>query len=549
MRAVFARPLAPTPKLMLRRSQICATPALDMPRGCSQSRGWLLPCAALVASCGPLIGLEPLKDLPDAGGPSSVTMPYDTTSKDAGPSTNGDAADAGSPRSAGSSGSTHASGSGGSKPSGGAGAGGKPASEAGRAASGGQGPSTNTSGAVRGTVIDTRQRPVANARVQIGDQMTSTDASGAFTMEAVPEAYDLGVVIDFMSSNQQPAHHAWFFEGLHRRDPTLEVYPTGRTDRIARLLVHGQGAPSPLPENHLFRVAIGGPNLEAGRSVYASEVDFSPGISWSGAATASGMLHALLVRTVDQNSGTALELLSYDAKPFALQADNTTDLNVDLTKPPVASTLRGSVTHHGGRPACLAVARWPDGASLYVDAKDTDADAFSLLVPLIPDASLAVIAREGEEFSWNEDTPYAVAFVDDAVPGQNLSLSIPSPPIQIVPAVNAVLAPDTEFEWRSDTAVSVLRISSADDDVHDSLFIVVAGQRAHLPTPKALPYSLPHNIDFTWHVERHSDAESLDAATAKSGLLSAYWDHGLHGEKRGSGSYAESSDWAFRTPP
>src|SRR5258708_6767052 len=71
---------------MLRRTRICATQTLTMRGGSSKNHGWSLPCAALVAACGPFIGLEPLKDRPDAAGAENKPPQYDTTTQDAAPS-------------------------------------------------------------------------------------------------------------------------------------------------------------------------------------------------------------------------------------------------------------------------------------------------------------------------------------------------------------------------------------------------------------------------------------------------------------------------------
>jgi hypothetical protein len=367
--------------------------------------------------------------------------------------------------------------------------------------------------------------------------------NGTFSLDGVPATYDLGIVIDFLDTRSAPAHHAWLIEGLQRRDPTVEVYAVPFDSHYAeQLVVHAQGTPNPLPMNQLIFAAYAVPHADEELITPQLDLEFQ-GVSWSGPTSVSGTLHALLVRTTGQYGGDPLEFLGYDSRPLALQDQSTTDLNIDLSKAPAAGMLKGTVTHHGGRRTNWAVLRWPDGTSLALDSDDTTTDAFSLLVPLVADASLSVVALEG---LITETSPYAVAFVDDALPGQDLALSVPAPPTQIAPPANAMLAQDTEFDWSSTSPVSVVRISSP--DMVDQMFIVVAGQSAKLPSVKALSYALPRNARFTWRVERHGEAASVDDAMGKNGYLSAFWSNGLHAEKRGSGSYASSPRWACPTP-
>jgi len=402
---------------------------------------------------------------------------------------------------------------------------------------------------VRGKVIDTRGRPVADAQVQIGEQNTLTDATGAFSIDAVPESYDVGLLI-VETVSAAPVRNAWLFEGLRRRDPLLQVYPPP-SPHYSTVTLQTTGASSPLPAGQQLYAAFGSPDADFESTWLEPGGTFS-GSYWSGPEQTSGAVHALLVQNTEAD-GAPTGFVAYDSQPLSLVSSSSVAANVtaSLAGPPVASgTVSGSVTSHGGSRSNWFVLRWPDGTSLSTALADEGpSDAFSLVVPNIADASLAVIAMEGSVVR----PPYAVSFLDGVVVGSTDNrIAIPAVPQSVVPAeAKTGVDATTAFEWVATGNVFVLHFIAKETD--DEFFLVTGKKTGSLPGRGRVPYVAPANAQFIWRVEWHGDlassVRSVDDAVGPAGFLSAFWENRLHGPKRGPGSYAVSEDRTFTTAP
>ena len=121
------------------------------------------------------------------------------------------------------------------------------------------GPSVST---VRGLVHDQRGLPLSGVSVAIGASTVTTDSTGAFTLDATP-TYDL-----LVARNDGSSHVLAIYNGLSRRDPTVEIRTTTTVDY--RTLFHGSLAGLALDVlggNTWYALRTEGPSLSWG---YAS---------------------------------------------------------------------------------------------------------------------------------------------------------------------------------------------------------------------------------------------------------------------------------------
>src|SRR5262245_35204518 len=174
----------------------------------------------------------------------------------------------------------------GGEPQGGQPTGGGDGGDAGQGADAGTGGSPDPT--VIGRIVDYWLQPLVNVPVTIGASTVVTNAQGVFTVPSVASTYDVSMVITWTGT--QSGVYAWRFEGLTRRDPTLQVYK-GRQNRYADFTLDPQG--ETLNTSRTLAVTLAGPNgasfLEdvSGAGVMTST-------QWSGPPTTQVSVHGLL---------------------------------------------------------------------------------------------------------------------------------------------------------------------------------------------------------------------------------------------------------------
>lgn len=85
-------------------------------------------------------------------------------------------------------------------------------------------PTKTTDESIHGRVLDGFQRPVPDATLRIGTQMAKSDAMGRFSFDTVPATYDLVLTVSPLPAAGLARHAVWRYEGLTRRDPTVQCF-------------------------------------------------------------------------------------------------------------------------------------------------------------------------------------------------------------------------------------------------------------------------------------------------------------------------------------
>ncbi|HEY6726696.1 MAG TPA: hypothetical protein VI197_21830 [Polyangiaceae bacterium] len=452
-----------------------------------------------------------------------------------GPSTTGGANTMGNSSSGGSSGdganSTTSSTSSTSTQSGGAGG-----------SSGGSGGATSTAGSgggvnspVRGTVVNHWLHPVPEVTVMIGDQVTTTDGDGAFEFEDVPGTYDVMLDLTYLRYGAT-GRYGWVYQGVTRRDPTLQVYG-GLSLRTANVRVSPTNFTA--VEGGVVAMALGG---DYGR--YDRE----------GTSAAQSMLSYFGPPSVTMY-GHGLQWIESDGLPTSYVAYGTTsllafdseladpvDFVVDPSSEAVASgTISGSVTSSSSDARRNAVyVRFASNALIQVveDASGIE-ENFAYTVPSLPDASILVAAHEGDLY----EGPRAVAYQNGLSPGAtNVALTVPSPAVLTAPANAAALVDTTVFSWDGDAQTFVWLLWS--DSVNEGIHVVTSQKQLTLPTfPNGLDLVRPGET-YSWRVETHGDAESVDAMLGADGFMGDFNDIAYDepdGPGAGSGHYTATA--------
>ncbi len=517
---------------------------------------------ALLCSCTAILGIEDLKDTKPVsgdGGPSGTggatsgsggTGASGASSGGTSASSGGTAAttggatsgSGGSPASGGSSGSATGGGpaSGGTSGSGGVtGTGGATGTDAGTPDGGG-----GTSGAVvHGKIVDYFMNPIPNAAVSVGTESAVSDASGAFTIDA-PATYDLAFTITTTVSNT-PANIGWLFQGLTRRDPTLQIY-NGTQSRNTDVNFNVTGVTFPLAATQSLAVDIAVKNGEDNLTLDVPMTDYGP-VQWTGPASTQGFAHALLwtfsgaqsLPTKYTQTDSHAVTLTEGTPPTVSFALGTTVLDPG----PGSGTLKGTVSSPTttNRENDVFV-RFTDNAAIQVVKDGAPAASYSYVVPSITGATITVAAATGDSFL----TPYAVVHQDGLAMGQTAPLmTIPTAPSLVGPVDSATATSSTTFKWSGTPNVYVFTVNFT--QTYDVMHIVTTKTQAPLPSFAASSFTIPPGTDCTWFVETHGTYATVDAATTSSGFLDSMAYGMVRGPRRGTGSYTDSETRSFTT--
>src|SRR5690606_194578 len=218
-------------------------------------------------------------------------------------------------------------------------------STSGAAGSGGTGDVTDRT--VRGRVINHWRHPVPDITVMLGDDLLLTDDEGRFEFEDVPEVYDIYLsFVNDDTSSVNDAAQGWVYQGLTRRDPTLQVYG-GLPQRRAWFAVYPTVSD---PDDRMIGVTLGGERVTWSRHIGANGQQAIQ-VAWYGPLTTTVTAHGLVWQEVDglPTSYDAFEtstLLAYDS---TASMQDSVVLEIDLTNDDdVASgTISGTVTGAG----------------------------------------------------------------------------------------------------------------------------------------------------------------------------------------------------------
>jgi len=397
---------------------------------------------------------------------------------------------------------------------------------------------------VHGTVIDFWGHALGNISVKIDDQLVATDKDGKFTAEDVAAEYDASLNI---SREQGGKIYGWVYQGLTRRDPTLQVYQ-GRDDRSTSGYLYVSGAT--LGASDTISASLGTPDGSSEKAELSTSVGgnyFAP--DWQGAATTQGTIHALQW-SVNQATLLPSAYKAYYSALLALtEGTQLGDTPLTMAGPIVSGSVTGTVVAGDGERSNGVFVRFSSGASIQLVDQTPTANAFSYLVPQLANANISVVASEGDSYG-----AYGLAHKDGLKPGDAAgTLTIPAPATPLTPNSTGDLVDKTTpftFSGSVDSqGAFVIHIEAL--QYYQSVYIVTAKKTFALPTPPG--YTWISEREYYWRVETHGSLATVDQMAGPQGFADAYYGPTQatslgkpQGQKQNSGSFT-TSDQAYFT--
>lgn len=400
---------------------------------------------------------------------------------------------------------------------------------------------------VRGRVIDFWGHPVPSIPVQIGDVLGNTDSDGEFVFEDVPATYDVSFVFDHPGFPAQS--DAWVYQGLTRRDPTLQMY-SGATERSGDVDIILAPEPTVLDTQTIW-VAVGGPDGATVFDRVPAAGDTGLYADWSGPATAQQTAHGLLWQT--NAAGLPTSYLAYDSALVSLGISGTTKISLDLSGADIdAANVSGTVTDNAaGSRRNQVYLRFNSNATIALVDDDAGTNSFSYVAPSIPNSTLTVAAIEGSSYDG-----FAVAHANGLATGAKPALKIPPIVTPLTPAGGATkVSATTKFSFQSATAQTgpfVLNFySQADGLPYQTIYIVTAKKQLTLPSIIGGGFSLYPNSEYLWSVATHGTFDSVDALASEGGFLDEFSrdEETPAGPRNVSGEFSDSELRRFTTAP
>lgn len=396
---------------------------------------------------------------------------------------------------------------------------------------------------VRGRVIDIHQRPVEFVTVTIGASSGMTDESGEFRLSGVASPYAVLLTLPTPSVTGVPQRWTWLFEGLTRRDPTLQVV-RGRPDRSAPIDIRVAGVD----------FANQSPDEVIWSSFAGEDGDFADQLTsettarnalWSGPTRTRMTGHALRLLRYEGTTATS-EFLAYDSATVDLiDGQAAPAVSFDLTYSAgnlpigtVSGTLGGAVIGEVGVHVYL---RFSGGATLELLSDYSGAANWNHFVPSVPETTLLVLAAQG-------GNGYQRVYREVSSGTAGVTLDMPTATELLAPGDGASgIDGETQFEWMGAPRVYVLEAYS--DDGEDVFTVITAQTQARLPVRPQTLLSLPANREFDWYVETHGAHRSVDEATGPTGFVDTFANFPPSGPRPGDGSFTRSAARKFVSRP
>ncbi len=437
---------------------------------------------------------------------------------------------------------------GGASPLGGSSPGGAPSdagsfgiggSDEGGSDAGGAGPGSTT---VRGTVVDLFGHKIGNVPVTIGDETVATDAQGAFEFADVPTEYDVSVIVSPLEGGNFQANYTWLYQGLTRRNPTLQVRraTADQTGQVHLTLTSGTFATTEQTD-----VAFGSVDGSSTNDDVGEESTFSFG--WTGPATTSGTAHAL--RWDVTSGGLPTGYQAYKSQPISLNGDSgTTELPIALPDNTVQSgAIAGTVTGTStANRQNFVFVRFSSNAQIELVQDTAATSTFSYTVPTLTNSLITVAAASG--YTYASNAPFSLAHKDVASGTTGIALALPDPAVPVAPVagLNGVTTA-TQFQWTS--TAKVFLFSAYSSATGTGIYIVTNKKQIKIPDLNG-SFPLRSATAHVWRVETHGNLQSLDEATGPQGFQDSF---AFYGDKpdgsshRGDGTLAISAPRGFTT--
>ena len=393
---------------------------------------------------------------------------------------------------------------------------------------GGSSGSSGSGGSVGGTpvtghVIDYWGHKLPSIPVEIGGTKVTTDAQGAFTIPNVPAQYDATLIVKVADTAETAG---WVFQGLTRRDPTLQVY-FDLMSRYQYLDVEGgAGLATALTSSRTFSVAVAGPD---GQDEFKDVVpdNFTEGSpSWRGPTTTQETAYGLIWQP-DAN-GLPASYVAFDSKTLALDSTSSNHALVTFDMTPktiTASAISGQVTANSGERENWAYVQFPTNAAITVVRDKTGANTFSYLAPALTGSSMIFAATEGDANTGG----YALVHKDALAPGKTgivAQLPLPASNLAVSPTgdVNKVSS-TTVFSFQPGAGSSgpfLIEFDNLDASSMEHLLIVTAKTSFTLPKVVNDSYALLPGQKYYWRVQTHGVFANVDAMAGTTGYLDEF---------------------------
>lgn len=420
--------------------------------------------------------------------------------------------------------------------------------------------------AVHGRVIDFFGHGVPGVITEIGGNLATTNGDGRFTFAHVDATYDVTLLVQrsFGPGSPTTLTFGWAYQGVTRRDPTLQVVGGSRN---ASLQVHPLGF-----DFGYLAVQWGAPlfgnfyrDLQPGPGEPTS---FPINAFWA----SSGAESATIYGVGWTGLGDGLRFGSTQvALPGSLPANLSVDLDMKLAETtPVM--LSGVVTTAPRIPAqegsdldtsSFVYAQMPEGGAVQMD--DTYLNGtFDLASTLIAGTTLSLVTVTANN---NRSSPLAVVHEDGIVASTSgLDFTMPQPATLVSPKYPVTIDPYTEeFSYTLGTGVGEAVVFALNDRSSDAMdgagldWLYVVTTKRHFTLPKIVDgrLSLRHGSLCTWTVQTHGVPTDVDAMVGPAGFVDPYSSHGAEfpyvssplPARSGRGSFTVSTHESFTVAP
>ena len=431
---------------------------------------------------------------------------------------------------------------------GGAGASGGTAGSVTQAGTGGGGAA---GGPVHGHVTDYWGHKLAGVPVEIGGTQVTTDDVGAFSIDHVAAEYDVSLVVQY-PDNYDGQVYGWVYQGLTRRDPTLQVY-SGLKQQTGNLDIATPNATTTLTGTRTMTIALGGPDGSDEFDGAAPNGYDGRSVHWRGAAAPQETAHALIWQP--DAAGLPTGYVAYDSKLVALDGLSSTHSMVTLnmsTSTIASGNIVGTVSASGtGSRTNSFFLQFNSNAVIRLSS-DNGPNSFSYLVPTIANSSITFAASEGVGSAG--DGAYAIVHKDALAAGTSgIAVTVPKPAtlLAVTPAsaktkVNA----STQFSFQAGAgSAGLFLIAFNQSDLGalktNGLYVVTSKKSFVLPKVVNDTFALDPGAKYHFRVETHGSVATADAAAGPAGFLDSfsgdYYGRGPLGPRRSDGSYTISA--------
>jgi len=402
---------------------------------------------------------------------------------------------------------------------------------------------------VHGHVIDYWGHQLSGVPVEIGGTLVTTDNLGAFTINGVAAEYDASLVVQF-PDNYDGQIYGWVYQGLTRRDPTLQVY-AGLESQSGNVSITPTHADVTLTDGRTQSISFGGPDGQWDFTDVGAQGYGQASVNWRGPTKTQQTVHGLIF-SQDPTSDLPTGYAAYDAKPISLNGAVTdiSPVTLDMSAKTIASgNITGTVT-----PASFdtrnnrVFLQFTSNAFIQL-VDDNGPNSFTYQVPTIANSSITFAASEGQAYYG----AFAMVHQDALAAGATgIAVTIPKPSdhLAVAPAtaVNKVDA-NTQFSFQAAAGAGglfVIAFENANTGAlkTDGLFIVTSKKTLKLPKVANDSFALLPGNSYYWRVQTHGALANADTAAGPGGFMDPFSGDAYHatprGPRRGSGSFTVS---------